>query len=194
MFLQLSLLLPSVAAFGMYALVHLETRFLRPFFVLLWMGVFGGLRLPDSAQRRRLATGVIAVIVLTLWARIGALTLHDLRDRGREWIRWNDPATHTPWRVAQGVMQMGLQPGDTVAAIGYAVEWARLAKVRVVAEIPMTEAAKFWSADQRLQARAIQILAHSGAKWIVAEKVVGPVPAGWQRVADTDHYVYVGSR
>jgi hypothetical protein len=102
-----------------------------------------------------------------------------------------------PWRVADGLRQQGFQPGDKVAFLGYTFDagWARLARVRIVAEMFPYNPDEFWTADASAQAEAINAFAGTGAKAIVAEYVPSDAAAnGWQRVENTSFYVYVMSR
>jgi hypothetical protein len=96
---------------------------------------------------------------------------------------------------------MGLQPGDHIASLTFSnlgtVMWARLARVKIVAEVfywpdhPETEANDFWNADPATQAKVIQALAATGVRAIVSQKPPrGPVSTSWQRVGRTEYYVY----
>ena len=68
---QWRLLVPSIAALGMYALVHVELRYIGPFLVLLWMGVAFAVRLPDSPESKRLITRVIIAMLAVMTVAIG---------------------------------------------------------------------------------------------------------------------------
>jgi hypothetical protein len=90
---------------------------------------------------------------------------------------------------------MGVQPGDKVAVIGNALYsasmWARLARVRIVAEMPGNEES-FWAADPYVKSQVIKSFASTGAKAIVAKE--GPSygsSIGWQIIENTGHYVYM---
>jgi hypothetical protein len=97
------------------------------------------------------------------------------------------------WEVAQGLGRMGIRPGDKVAALGtsFEVYWARLARVRVVAEIPDGSVPEFWAADPTMKSKAIAVLFSTGAKAIVAADV--PRTSGlveWQSIGTTGFFVY----
>ena len=66
------LLIPAISAFGMYALVNIELRYLGAFVALAWAGVFCGLTVRDCQESRRLmatATVISVLVLLTLPAR-----------------------------------------------------------------------------------------------------------------------------
>ena len=88
---------------------------------------------------------------------------------------------------------MGIRPGDKVAALGtsFEVDWARLARVRVVAEIPDGSVPGFWAADPTMKSKAIAVLFSTGANAIVAADV--PRTSGlveWQGIGTTGFFVY----
>jgi len=73
-----------------------------------------------------------------------------------------------------------------------AMFWARLARVRIVAQIPPEDADDFWRAsDPRVKAEAYDAFARAGAIAVVTEET--PPSSGfadWQRVGDTRYYVH----
>jgi hypothetical protein len=92
------------------------------------------------------------------------------------------------------MQSLGVRPGDRVAVIGYAYDsfWARLARVKIVAEMPEQQAVKFWMGDDRLQEDVLNAFASSGVKAVVAE--YAPVYArlpGWHQVDSSSYYVYI---
>jgi hypothetical protein len=79
-----------------------------------------------------------------------------------------------------------------VAIIGHgmaASRSARLARLRIVAELPWQEEERYWTADERLRSRILEIFASTGARVIVAQAPPPLAPlSGWQRIGETDHY------
>jgi hypothetical protein len=87
-----------------------------------------------------------------------------------------------------------VEPGDRVAVIGYAFDsfWARLARVRIVAELLEWEATPFWLGSSTFQSQVIEIFAETGAKAIVAEHVPPYASlVGWHRVGKSNYYIHV---
>jgi hypothetical protein len=93
--------------------------------------------------------------------------------------------------------------GSSVANIGDSHEscWARLARIRIVAEIPHniydvsvgtplpTEVDRFWKADDGIKWAVLRALSETGAKITVARGAPS-VPRGWQQIAGTHYVVY----
>ena len=52
--------LMGLAGLGMYALVHVELRYIAVFFTLIWVGLFSGLAMPPGNDGRRLVLLVVA--------------------------------------------------------------------------------------------------------------------------------------
>src|SRR6202022_1412207 len=68
----LAFLAPALAAFGLYALVLVEARYIAPFLVLLLLGLFMLVRLPSKPWSGALAKTVSAIMVLVLVLKIGS--------------------------------------------------------------------------------------------------------------------------
>ena len=87
-----------------------------------------------------------------------------------------------------------MKQGDKVGVIGYAYDsfWARLARVRIIAEMLEADADQFWRADTGLQQDVLKSFGDAGVRAVVAEYVPENVlPANWHRVEDTNFYIYI---
>ncbi len=97
------------------------------------------------------------------------------------------------WQVAQALRAAGLQPGDSVAGLSRVAEshWARLAGVKIVAEIPLGDEDVFWESSPEAKQKVFRILAGTGAKMVVT-KYAPPsaVNEGWIPLGDTSFYVH----
>jgi hypothetical protein len=82
-----------------------------------------------------------------------------------------------PWRIAEALGRLGVRPGDPIGFIGYSfgATFARLAKVRIVAEMPWEETDRFWSLDPGGRAEVLDAFGRVGAVALVTEV---PPPAG----------------
>jgi len=87
--------------------------------------------------------------------------------------------------------------GDPVALIGdgFYESWARLEKVKIIAELPhellpVDSAAAFWSSGTEEQQKVLILLKNVGAKAVVAETPPAVLPNGWVHIAGTGHAVY----
>src|SRR5262249_8389568 len=141
----------ALAGLGMYALVHVERRYIAVLFTLLWIGLYSGLNLPDSQSQRRAAFLVVLAVAIAMAAPTGLGVLRHL-------AHIQGPP-HKQWRVAENLRALGVKPGDRLARMGGrfgTVYWARLLGVSVVAEVPLANAGEFWHASPELQAQVIE--------------------------------------
>jgi hypothetical protein len=193
-----ALIIPSLVAFGLYALIYVEGRYIAPFIVVLWAGILADQRLPSAEQVRRQVPLLAGVIVLFIW---GNLLFFNLTQLGAFNSRLQVPTTADPssppsWpgEVAQELHRLGIVPDSKVGVIGYAFDsyWARLARVQIVAEMFSWEAYPFWLGDKTVQADVLHAFQSAGAQAVVAEGVPGFIsPNGWQQVGQSSYYIYV---
>jgi len=99
------------------------------------------------------------------------------------------------YRAAESLNRNGVLPGQSVGLIGSGWDgmvWARLARVRIVAQIPPDNANRFWQApDPPVKTGVYDAFARVGAKAVITEET--PPSTGfedWQRVGDTHYYVH----
>jgi hypothetical protein len=182
--------LPAAAALGIYGLVYVEARFVVPFFALIWMALFAGLRFPRTQAVKPLVATLALATVLMLCTGITWLG-------GRALFRALQPQPFVNWEVAQGLQRFGIHPGDKVGSIGYALDgyWAHLAGVRIVAEIPLWGAPSFWASGARSQSEVFADFARAGARIVVTDQTP-PFGSceGWWEIGATGYFVHtVGS-
>ena len=183
---------------GLYALIHVEARYVGPFLMLFWMGLASSIRLPDSPTLRRLLAGASMAMLIVPLLTIATSTAESTYSAVFQSIE-EDAAGDNPWsalmhwQVAEGLHHLGVQPGDTIASIGSAfhASWARLARVQIVAELPGNEQS-FWEAAPFVQSQIIKAFAATGVKAIVAQTAPGYASTiGWQRLGNTHYYAYL---
>jgi len=167
-------------------------RYIAPFVVLLFAGVFSSVRLRDTEESRHWLTGVTLAAVTVVGASLVASLAWDRITTSR--IHWE----HVDWKIAAGLADLGIGPGDAVANLGSSetLYWARLAKVRIVAEIPgNTSETDFWTQPAQARVDALRAIQRTGAKAVVAgsrrPRPASAMGEGWQRIADRDVYVYL---
>jgi hypothetical protein len=148
----------------MYSLVVVEPRYVAAFFSLLWIGVFAGIRLPAEGEMRSLARVLTITMVLVTCAPVAFLAVKDS-------VTAPIATRHVHWQIVEGLKQLNVRSGDRVARIGgyYAADWARLLKVTVVAEVPLSDAQEFWAAPPAVQEQVIRKFAAMGATAVVAQ-------------------------
>ena len=191
-------LIPAIAAFAMYGLVRVSSRYVAVFFVLFWISVFLGVRLPNSRECRRLmdVVAVSVVLMITIQYSPNAYSMvRSLRNDSLSSISWQ-------WKIAEGLSRAGIRPGDKVAVVGYppSAYWARLANVQIVAEAlsekmefrSVNDVDKMLTATGALKPDAVQAFRNAGARAIVANTVPEEVARnGWQELAIAPWYVYI---
>jgi hypothetical protein len=99
-----------------------------------------------------------------------------------------------PLAVARTLQELGVRQGDKVGVIGYAYDsfWARLAHVRIIAELLDTNADEFWRGDEAVRQSVLQSFANTGVDAVVAEYVPGYASLhDWHQVGNSNYYIYV---
>ena len=177
--------LPSFAAFGMYAFVHVEQRFVGGFALMLLMWILSSLRVSEraAAQFRRRA---ILMAGFAPGLAVGWAVARDLYDVAR-----NKPNEH--WVIAQQLHAMGIPPGTEVGYIGTGLEasWAHLAGVRIVAEVPESELQPFAAADAERRQKVLALFSSVGARAVVTRNADAANPAdGWRQIPGTRHFIW----
>jgi 4-amino-4-deoxy-L-arabinose transferase-like glycosyltransferase len=190
------LLIPVSYGFVLYAQVWVDWRYFGAYLTLFWIAILCALRIPEF-ERRRQVTGAAAVaIMVVLGWRICTFSYTK--------IRQHDPMTEH-WKVASRLRALELGPGSPVAGIGDSNQayWARLGRLRIVAEIPfdvwdpvvrtpdLSDVDIFWAASAEVREAVLRKLAETGAKVAVAKDVpAGPAGLGWHRITGTPYSVY----
>jgi hypothetical protein len=150
------LVLPAVIAFGLYATVLVEDRYVGAFILLFWTDILGNVRLPDTANNRLWLRSLGMIASIGLLANVVLFNLDGFSRLtpvlGASTTVESAPPPG-PLAVAQTLKELGVMPGDRVGVIGYAYDsfWARLARVRIVAEMLKADADEFWRGDETLR-------------------------------------------
>ncbi len=181
------ILLPALAACGLYGLVVVEPRYLAGFVVLLGVALLRCVRFPatrrEEAGRWGWAVAVVLVAAPMFWLGVqqaGAAV---------------QGAADVPGQVARALERCGVQPGDRVAHIGSSFDaaWARAAHVHIAAEVRTADADAFWAADLERQDEVLEAFRRAGAKAVVGSPGPG-LGRGWERIPGTDCAVRMLSR
>lgn len=169
------LLIPALVALTTYpALTIMPRRFLGAFLPLLWLGTVAGISWRASwPEGTRLATRVVIGVITFHLAVSGAVV-------AARAVKSVAPAPHLHWQVAQHLQASGVPDGSKVAIMGgmaYAY-WARLARVRIIAEIQTKYAAEFWSAPTERKHELVTRLRAIGVRAIVVHPEARPGAQG----------------
>lgn len=183
--------LPGVTGLGIYLLgVNMPAafwapRYVAPFVVLAFAGVFSSVHLLNSRASKRLLIGLMTIALIAMGGQLLAQTV----------VTVNKGVVVKPiyWQVAEDLKQLGVKSGDAIAVIGDADQnayWARLARVKIVAQVPIIK--DFWQADTMTRKQVLKAIAKTGAKVVVQESVapIPPQEIGWQKLKNSDCYAY----
>jgi len=178
-------ILPSMAALAMYALVLVEFRYVAPFALMLLVWMLARIRILGGAEPRLLKRFHLVFILAPALAVAWAVA-HDLFD-----VMQDKP--YEPWVVAQQLHAMGIPPGTAVGFIGTGLEayWAHLAGVRIIAEIPSKEQARFIAADAARRQQVLALFSSVGAKAVITMNAdVAKTADGWRQIPGTQHFLW----
>ena len=179
-------LLPSFAAFALYSVVHAETRFLTGPGLVLLLWPFSRAQIPTTLPHNRRA---FAVLVLFLAPTIGIAwsTIEDLR-------RLAHPQQFLAWHTAEGLYNFGIGPGAKVGYLGSGLEvdWAHLAGVQIVADIPDPGWTRFAALDAHARQAIMQKFSQIGAVAVVTpHSEVARGDPRWQPLPESNLFVFL---
>lgn len=200
----------GLAMWLLYGLVNVEERYVTLAYLVVLLPVFAALRTPQPDEADEfgvtpsswLPSASTAMIVLLAFLAAGEslrLALEQRRVSSGLSRPWYNPEM---FGAAQALQQLGVQPGDEVACMGYYAclnnnYWARLAGVRILTEVynPNPNLFEQWAGLPN-RAQVLEVLRQQGARTLVAQfapaavSAGSPAAEGWIRLADTDLYAY----
>jgi 4-amino-4-deoxy-L-arabinose transferase-like glycosyltransferase len=199
----------GLAMWVLYGLVNVEERYVTLAYLVILLPLFAALRAPQpevdefgATPSSWLPSASTAMIVLLAFLAAGESLRIALEQRRYEVALphpWYNPEM---FGAAQSLQQLGVQPGDQVACMGYAaclnnIYWARLAGVRILTEVYNPNGNLFaqWAGLPN-RAQVFDVLRAQNAKVLVAQfdpASLGDDPAaaqGWIRLDNTDLYAY----
>ena len=193
------LLAPIGVVLGAYAMLHYEGRYIAPYVVVLWMILFRSVGIPHSEESKRVCAAILvsAALITTITVALG--TYRAVVHAARYFASGNIETPllqsgYSHWKVAKYLQEAGLRAGDRVGGVGwtYSAYWARIARLRIIAEVPAEGANEFWSLAPAKRAVVLQTFRNVGAKAVVAFGVSeGVAPMDWKRIGDTPYHVYL---
>ena len=178
--------LPPLVACSSYALVLIEFRYVAPFVLLLWLAAMSTFLCMSSEIPRRFLFALILAAVCVTGLKVAKFAVSDL-------LAIRSSHGNEDWEVAQGLRNLGLQQGDSIAGLSRVAEsqWARLAGLKIVAEIPLGDESVFWTSSSETKQSVLRLLAGTGAKMVVTKN---PPPSaskeGWILLGNTSFYAY----
>jgi hypothetical protein len=176
--------LVGLAGCAMYAVVHVEPRYVGAFFLLFWFGIFAGFRLP-----RRSSRAMAYLLAMTALFPICVLTVKHFRADIGLARRPNVEA-----EAAADLQRLGLHPGDRVGFISAGIQdlaLERITRVEIIAEVDRLLTAEFWSATPATQEQLLETMVSYGVTAVVASPPESAPPrAPWMRLGDTRYWVW----
>ena len=178
----------SLVGMALYLPLVENDRYLGGFVVVLFLILISTTSLRPEDQK----TGAYVAFAVFLMMAAGTADYSIRIVTNHLAIPGNGPnSTRQDVVAAEQLWRMGARPGDKVAVIadGTGAYWARLAKVRIVAEIMDANhnSREFWNAPEELQKKVYGIFAGANATLVVTSCPICPpgVPTGWERLEGT---------
>ncbi|MFZ0318269.1 MAG: hypothetical protein WAL56_04010 [Candidatus Sulfotelmatobacter sp.] len=184
--------LVAICLVGMAAYVPLvvNDRYLGGFVLLLFLAILAAVRLRPADQRCAAYVAVAVFITMTLSTldlTVRYVT-HHLVNSGA-----GPNSTMEDLAAAEQLIHSGTRPGDKVAVVsddGPGIYWARLAKLRIVAEVGRGGATEnFWDLPDERKHRVYDALATARARLVVARCPAKTVE-GWEQISGTSTCVF----
>lgn len=178
-------IIPTICTIGMYSLIDFQYRYLGAFMTVLWMSLFYSIKLPDTKESKKLFESIS--IVLIAFLIITSSASRDMLTNGKI------SSCEMHRAVAKHLIQLGLKEKDPIAVIGtdYGIYFARLAKVKIVSELPIEEEKIFWASDSNIKEEIFTKLKDLNIKLIISEKApLNASKQGWQKIENTPYYYH----
>jgi hypothetical protein len=139
-----------------------------------------------------IATALAGVVIVGLCIS----DLGDMKTKGIAFLLRGDNSSSVPHQIAAGLGRLGIHPGDRVAWIRpqpfdakQNYYWARIADVQISAEIPVGEGDKFWSAPEPVKEQALQAMARTGVRALIATSMpAGAATEEWRPLGKTGYF------
>jgi hypothetical protein len=193
------LLAVSMAGLSIYLPLLEHDRHLGGFVLLLFLTLIAAVRLRPGVQGDVRKAGACVAFAVFLVMALGTVdyTVRVLTNH----LAIAGSGPNSTWQdlvAAKELRRMGARPGDKVAVIGDGASayWARLAKLRIVAEIMDTsmdrnqDSKQFWDAPEEVQQNVYHMMAQARAKLVVTScPPYPPAILGWEKIAGTPYCV-----
>jgi 4-amino-4-deoxy-L-arabinose transferase-like glycosyltransferase len=184
---------------GIYLPIAIEDRYLTPAYLLFILPVLAMVRRRNTGHTTEIASGL--AVLLAFLAVANAVSDLGLRRRTLSTTGYPRGAySKEIYPAAQGLNDLGILPGQTVACFGDGtchtdIYWARLAGTPIRAEIEAPEGSdvnRFWQANAAHQEEVLAALrAHRIAAIVAYFEPSGYVPQGWHQLGTSDLYAYL---
>ena len=189
----------AIVPIGIYIPIHIEPRYVvGPVIVLLTIPF-----LPLFVPTPLISTRVGYVLVILVAAYSAMILAAEKKDVFHRVIHGQTNTSDPAWRLGLYLAQLGVHPGDKVAAVGVGpsldATWAYVGGVHIVAEIgndaydpnnQQKDIALFYGNPEAQQA-VFNLFSQAGAVAVIARDVDGPIQGpGWERVPETQSWIH----
>jgi len=165
-----------LGALSMYAVVHVEPRYVAAYFVLFWLAVYNFLWQRVTAGAR---IAVLLTVLLTLFVPSSITLVAETTQALRERARRPDYVV-----VGEALRAAGVHREDRLATVGYSLDafYARYAGAQIVAQI--IDPSEFWLSSESDFEAVKKGLTNLGVKAIVSRNApaVSGHAGGWREV------------
>ena len=201
-----AILIPVLVSIGLYALVYVERRYLAGNFLILWMTFLVAVRVKTGWTKRWGSVFILVCSLLFTLFYVGNRLRGSVTEAVTDLVHRKEQYANVNFLLAEHLEALGLCPGDKVAYIGPGMnaDWARLAQVKIVAEIPLMYARHasllynkhvddpaqidgFFALDPARREQVLQVMRDAGAKIVVTDGYFSKkYVSGWPRVLARD--------
>lgn len=181
----MSLIIPGLAAFALYALVYAESRYLGAWIVILFLCFAASIQFDERSRRGVLAT--IGAIGLFYGVTSLNLTRSEISNSLRR-ARSRHPNPQLETALALG--KLGVSRGSRVGGIGllYDSYWARLAGVQISWHVPDTTA--YSRSSPAARAAVLESFRRAGGSAVVStNKPTAVANENWQSLGPAGYWV-----
>lgn len=183
---QWILLTPAAAALGIYALLHVEGRYIGAFAILFGMAALNAVAMPSGGKPRRLL-----LILAAAW--LAGLSAKAVYSGFRSPPLIVGRLTRLAFDVAGELHKQGVRRGDRVATLtASAARWDRMLGVKVAAHAEWWREGvedKYWALSPAQREEIYRRLGDLKLTGIVLEAANKPVgEPGWRQLGSTNHY------
>jgi hypothetical protein len=193
-------LLPCVVILALYAPVYIESRYIAPLVVIAWVVAFFAIRISGEGWNKRFSgwAGGLGAAFMLIATVVGVIQTNGAF-HPQTVFAWKSP--HPQFDVAESLHENGVAAGDFVAWIRPAApqhgepsreryDWARLAHVRIIAEIPGVDEQRFWNSSTEIQSEVVQALKSTRAKVLIStQPPASTSQLPWQPLGATGYYM-----
>ncbi len=181
------LLLPTSLYVLAYCLVFLDARYIAGSLIVIWMCLLTSVTIADASLRRKADKGVQVFAVLFALVFTASKLNTAIRVTANDLIHRRETYPNFNWILAERLRQEGFKPGDKIAMMGMTIdsEWARVAGLKIVGEIPIIwerdnqlfrriladrkELKAFWWAKPQVKQQVYQAFRNAGAVAVIAD-------------------------